>query len=92
MKEYKSKLIVFPKRAGKPKAGDSTAEELEMATQLSGEIMPITNERKLVVEARAVTDEEKKFKAYAKLRLEMMNKRNHGMRLKKQKEKEEETK
>merc|ERR1711862_331106 len=41
LKEYKSKLILFPinsKNAGK---GDSTPEELSKAVQLAGEVMPV---------------------------------------------------
>merc|ERR1712216_1114242 len=34
LKEYKSKLIVFPRKRNKPKAGDSEAAELEQAQQL----------------------------------------------------------
>lgn len=29
LKAYKTKLVVFPRRAKKPKAGDSSAEELQ---------------------------------------------------------------
>merc|ERR1719324_1404640 len=39
LKEYKSKLIVFPRKRNKPKAGDSEAAELEQAQQLKGPIM-----------------------------------------------------
>ncbi|KAI9021207.1 ribosomal protein L13e [Hyaloraphidium curvatum] len=41
LKEYKSKLIVFPKRAGKAKKGDASAEEIKEATQLKGKLFPI---------------------------------------------------
>jgi len=81
LKEYKSKLILFPKRAGKPKAGDSEAADLTTATQFKGKLMPITKaETKL--EVRAITEEEKKFKAYGKLRVEHMNVRWEGTRKK----------
>ena len=33
LKAYKSKLVVFPRRTAKPKNGDSSAEELKMATK-----------------------------------------------------------
>lgn len=32
--------VVFPRRAGKPKAGDAAAEELATAAQLKGKLMP----------------------------------------------------
>ncbi|KAG9475045.1 hypothetical protein GDO78_003483 [Eleutherodactylus coqui] len=41
LKEYRSKLIIFPRKPTAPKKGDSSAEELKMATQLKGTVMPI---------------------------------------------------
>jgi len=40
LKEYKSKMILFPLNSKKPKKGDATPEEISKATQLSGEVMP----------------------------------------------------
>jgi len=39
LKEYKSKLIVFPRKRGKPKAGDAELAELEKAEQQVGPIL-----------------------------------------------------
>ncbi|MQL78490.1 hypothetical protein Taro_010907 [Colocasia esculenta] len=66
LKEYKARLVIFPKRSGKYK--------------VSGE------------SASIVTEEMKAFKAYSKLRLERMNKRHLGARLKKAAEAEKEDK
>ena len=41
LKEFQSKLILFPLNAKKPKKGDATPEEISKATQLAGEVMPI---------------------------------------------------
>merc|ERR1712200_61233 len=41
LKEFQSKLILFPLNAKKPKKGDATPEEISKATQLVGEVMPI---------------------------------------------------
>ena len=41
LKEYKSKLIVFPRKSGKPKAGDSEQAELGQAEQVKGSIIPL---------------------------------------------------
>ena len=41
VQEYKSKLILFPLNGKKPRKGDASQEELNVATQLAGEIMPI---------------------------------------------------
>merc|ERR1712070_1316777 len=40
LKEYKSKLIVFPRKRGKPKAGDAEEAELALAVQKVGPITP----------------------------------------------------
>ena len=41
LKEYCSKLILFPRKPSAPKKGDSSAEELKLATQLTGPVMLI---------------------------------------------------
>ncbi|MBA0553449.1 hypothetical protein Golob_012631, partial [Gossypium lobatum] len=91
LKTYKAKLVVFPRRARKSKAGDSTAEELATATQMQGPYMPISRE-KPSVELVKVTEEMKSFKAYNKLRVERTNARHIGARLKKAAEAEKEDK
>jgi large subunit ribosomal protein L13e len=68
-------------------AGDSAREELSTATQVTGEYMPVVPEKR-TVDLVKVTDEMKSFKAYGKLRVERMNQRQIGARLKKA-EKEE---
>lgn len=73
-------------------AGDSTAEELATATQVEGPILPILRRKPHSVELVKVTSEMKSFNAYAKLRVERMNKRQVGARLKKAAEAEKEEK
>ncbi|KAJ4783655.1 60S ribosomal protein L13 [Rhynchospora pubera] len=91
LKTYKAKLVVFPRRARKFKAGDSAPEELATATQVTGEYLPIVPEKR-TVDLVKVTDEMKSFKAYGKLRVERMNQRQIGARLKKAAEAEKEEK
>ena len=91
LKTYKAKLVVFPRRARKVKAGDSTPEELANATQVQGSCLPIVRERPSV-ELVKVTDEMKAFKAYYKLRLERTNKKHYDARLNKAAEAEKEEK
>jgi len=91
LKTYKAKLVIFPRRAGKFKAGDSTQEELATATQVQGSYMPIEGEKPLV-ELVKVTEEMKAFRAYAKLRVERMNARQIGVRMKRAAEAEKEEK
>ncbi|KAJ6810862.1 60S ribosomal protein L13-1-like isoform X1 [Iris pallida] len=90
LKEYKSKLVLFPRRSGKIKSGDSSAEELTSATQVQ-EYMPITREKPTVSVVK-VTEEMKAFRAYQKLRVERTNQRHLGARLKRAAEAEKEEK
>ncbi|KAG8086853.1 hypothetical protein GUJ93_ZPchr0010g7201 [Zizania palustris] len=92
LKTYKAKLVIFPRRARKVKAGDSTPEELATATQVQGDYMPITRADKRSVEIVKVTDEMKAFKAYGKLRVERMNQRQIGARQKRAAEAEKDEK
>ncbi|KAL0601622.1 Zinc finger protein [Plecturocebus cupreus] len=46
LREYDSKLILFPRKPSAPKKRDSSAEKLSSATQLTGPIMPIQNARR----------------------------------------------
>lgn len=86
LKEYKSKLIVFPiHKNRKPRAGDSTEEELKLATQLKGEVLPI-RQPAIRTKARVPTEEEKKFNAYITLRQARADKMLHGIRAKRQKD------
>ncbi|XP_071498587.1 large ribosomal subunit protein eL13-like [Diadema antillarum] len=89
LKEYRSKLILFPKKLTKPKKGDSEEAELKLATQLAGPVMPI---KKTVrrEKARAITDEERKHSVYQALRMARSNQKLHGIRAKRAKEKEAE--
>ncbi|KAI3983831.1 hypothetical protein MKX01_011539 [Papaver californicum] len=91
LKTYKAKLVVFPRRAGKIKAGDSTPEELAIATQVTGSFMPIVHERP-AFDFLKVSDEMKSVKGYAKLRLERMNSKHVGVRAKRAAEAEKEEK
>nr|XP_021495925.1 60S ribosomal protein L13-like [Meriones unguiculatus] len=68
-----------------PKKGDSSAEELKLATQLSGPVMPIWNVYKKE-KARVITEEEKNFKAFASLRMARANARLFGILAKRAKE------
>ncbi|KAI5067481.1 hypothetical protein GOP47_0018009 [Adiantum capillus-veneris] len=88
---YKAKLIVFPRRSRKSKAGDSSQVELANVIQIQGPAIPIVRE-KPTVEVVAITDEMKSSKAYGKLRLERMNKRLAGKRKKRAAEAEKEEK
>merc|ERR1719419_818178 len=92
LKEYKSKLILFPRHPAKPKKGDATEEEMKLATQLKrASVMPIVDPIRRE-KARAITEDEKKFKAFIVLRQARINKKLFGKREKKRREAEEEKK
>ena len=89
LKLYKSKLILFPKNASNPKKGDATAEEIKLASQLTGTILPIVEEVK-PVEILPVSEELKKFEVYRYLRRVRADKKYKGRREKKAAEAAEE--
>ncbi|XP_068645680.1 large ribosomal subunit protein eL13z-like [Aristolochia californica] len=91
LKTYKAKLVIFPRRSGKFKNGDSSREELASATQVQGEYLPISVEEPQL-EFVNVTAEMKAFKAYRKLRIERTNERHYASRLKRAAEAEKEEK
>merc|ERR1712227_138365 len=76
LKEYRSKLILFPKKADKPR---------------QGEVMPIQQPAKRE-KARPITAEERKYSAFTALRQARAHKRLWGMREKKAREAAEEEK
>lgn len=84
--QYKNKLILFPKRADKPKKGeinDSTADQLKSATQNTVDgvfALPKVTKR---CKVEALTADVKKFNAYQKCRTERHHKRQFGRREKK---------
>merc|ERR1712130_57663 len=82
LKEYKSKLILFPLSAKKPRKGDSSAEEMSKAVQLAGEVMPVKPVGKRS-RAMAVTEDLTKFQAFQTIRQARAFKRLHGIRAKK---------
>lgn len=88
LKEYKSRLIVFPRRNGKPRRGDSSAEELKVATQFKGDILPI--KQPVTAEPpRAITDEERSLRVFQTMRIVRADARLKGKRAKRAKEKAE---
>ncbi|KAI9013006.1 ribosomal protein L13e [Gaertneriomyces semiglobifer] len=78
LQEYKSKLIVFPKKANKPKKGDADAATVASATQLRGAVLPIAQPANTDVE-RPI-GEAPKVHAYHTLRMARSDKRHKGAR------------
>merc|ERR1711874_373737 len=72
LKEYKSKLILFPLNSKKPRKGDSTAEELSKA------VKPVVKRAR----AMELTDDMKKFQAFQTIRQARSFQALHGIRAK----------
>ncbi|XP_055550211.1 60S ribosomal protein L13 [Wyeomyia smithii] len=86
LKEYRSKLILFPIHPKKKlRKGEATEEERKLATQLKGQVLPIKNE-KPTIEYRPITEKEKKFSAFLAVRQARLHARHFGARAKKAKE------
>ncbi|RVD87585.1 60S ribosomal protein eL13 [Arthrobotrys flagrans] len=92
LKEYKDKLILFPRRVGRPKKGDATKEDVAAArsakVQATSALFPITAVDKTIKE-RSITSEEKDTSAYRKLRLARSDAKYVGAREKRAKAKAE---
>ncbi|KDR84916.1 hypothetical protein GALMADRAFT_83084 [Galerina marginata CBS 339.88] len=77
LQAYKARLIVFPRKAGKPKKGDSSAEDLKATTTRAGVPLPDG----IAAEGpRKITAEEREFKAFRTLRVARANQRHEGVR------------
>lgn len=69
LKEYKEKLIVFPKRTGAIKVGDSSKAETSAATQLGGKVVMPLAKKADAIEMQVITAEMKENCAYTQMRL-----------------------
>ena len=83
IKEYKSKLVVFPKSGKKAKTGDATRDQLANVSQNTHkDIIPIKR-AKMTVTARKITDEERKTSVFAALRKKHIDRKLEPKRAKK---------
>ncbi|XP_022920014.1 large ribosomal subunit protein eL13 [Onthophagus taurus] len=91
LKEYKSKLILFPQHNKKKlRAGEATEEERKVASQLIGEVLPISKSV-IRTKAKVPSEDEKKFSAFTALRKARADARLVGIRAKRAKEAAENT-
>lgn len=91
LQEYKSRLIVFPRKSKKPTKGDSSKDQLAQATQLKGDIIPLPKAGDAVTYTK-LTEEMKSFAAHSTLRNARNDARMVGIREKKAKEGKDEKK
>jgi len=77
LKAYKAKLIVFPRKANKPKKGDSTGDDLNAPTTRINLALPSPS----IPEApRKITEEERNFEAAKTLHDAKFRARHEGQR------------
>lgn len=67
LKDYKDKLVVFPRKASKPKKGDATKEEMAACKQLTGAIIAAPKVAPAVTFTK-LTEEMKNTKCHYSLR------------------------
>ncbi|KAK9470775.1 60S ribosomal protein eL13 [Dipodascopsis tothii] len=90
LEEYKSKLIVFPRKAGKPKNGDADAAAIKEAAQTkTAALFPVVQATPETA-PRKITEEQKAFNAYTTLRAARSEARYLGIREKRARIKAEE--
>ncbi|KAF8327912.1 60S ribosomal protein L13 [Cantharellus anzutake] len=88
LKDYKARLIVFPKNAKKPKKNESTGDDLKAETTRAPLPLPPAVEHEA---PRKITDEERAFKAARTLRIEHSKAKYAGkLAIRRQKKEEEE--
>jgi len=86
LKEYRSKLILFPLNKAKPRKGEALANELKLARQVkTAHVVPMRISKKSE-KPRAITDKEKKTKVFTVLRQARAKAKLFGLRQKKAKE------
>ena len=91
LKDFKARLVVFPKRAGAKyaKKGDASAEDVKSATQFTGELNAVPRRSSSAITVGEVTEDMKNFKAYYALRNARNEARLKGARDKKKLEAEQ---
>ncbi|KAI0307874.1 ribosomal protein L13e [Multifurca ochricompacta] len=90
LKTYKERLIVFPRKTGKPKKGDSSSEELKAPTIRPLPLLLPLPPSSIPEGPRKITEEERSFNAYKTLRNSRAEARYEGARKIRAAKKEEE--
>jgi len=87
LKEYRSKLVLFPVHAKKPASGDASADDQAKAQQLTGAVLPL-RQRALRVETVNKTDIDTKTSVVSQLHKARSDARLVGVRAKRKADKE----
>ena len=88
LKDFKARLVVFPKRNGAKyaKAGDASAADVAAATQFTGDLNTVPKKSAAAITVGKITDEMKDFKAFYTLRNARNEAKLQGPRDKKKRE------
>ncbi|ORX37361.1 ribosomal protein L13e [Kockovaella imperatae] len=81
LKEYKTRLVVYPRKAGKAKKGDATGDDL--TAHITRTALPLPTGY-TAEKPRAIEDSEKEVEAFQTLRNARAEKRNLGAKLKRE--------
>ncbi|NXP42765.1 RL13 protein, partial [Leiothrix lutea] len=85
LKEYHSKLILFPRKPAMPKKGDSSPLSAP-GSPGRADCLALSRQVFKREKARVISEDEKNFKAFASLRMARANARLFGIRAKRAKE------
>ena len=69
LKEYRSSIVLFPRRSGKPKNGDSSKDDLSAVQQHTGALLPIKHD-KHQLETVTISSEQKASTSTAAFKLD----------------------
>merc|ERR1711915_34791 len=83
LKEYKAKLIIFPKSKKKTLKGEASPEEIKMATQYKGKLMPLPKEKFELEEDQLVNPKLAKVNVFSVVKQARVYERKWGIRAKK---------
>ncbi|KAB7500978.1 60S ribosomal protein L13 [Armadillidium nasatum] len=83
LKEYRSKLILFPKNKKKLKKTDSSLEECSKAEQLRRRSIIAVPKVKPTAQSKIIKPKDKKFSCYNALKRERRNAKTWGRKQKK---------
>ena len=78
LKEYKSKMILFPKNPKKPRADEAKPEEWSKVTPFEGKVVLPLKMKEKRDKAKRLSDAEKKFSAYGAIQEARKVQKNAG--------------
>ena len=91
LRAYMSRLVVFPRRHGRVKSGDTNPADIPTGAEWARSAVLPVKQRVVREKARAITDEERQGPSqYERLRMAWSEEKNRGLNAKRAKERAEE--